>query len=227
MTKLKSIIQKLNELRDSIPTPQVERQIRNWFKRKVDETKPDDIQFTIFDGASKIRVHIHYTIVPLYLLGKNGLDIDRRKFTEEILSSSGWYVALAWKSNYGKSHALTLERDKGEQVEKPRYLYHFTYTDAINSILKRGLIPDYSHGTFRSIEPRVYFFLDYTPVSAEMLGFEENAVFRLDTRKFSKFNIYDDERISTGNAVWTPSHIPGRALELVAQGTTDDLPDRI
>ena len=229
MATLKSIIQQLNELRDPVSISELEVRIKNWFKRNMNPVESDDIDLMILDGATKLSLKIHERIAPDFLMKTSVggyLLLDERKFTKEILKGSGWYVATSLKSRFSEFHSLTLERDKGEQIKKPRYLYHFTYPEAIDRILKKGLIPDYSSGLYRSLEPRVYFFLEYDYEDARMLGYEYNVVLRLDTNKFSKFNIYDDERIrgAYSSAVWTPSHIPAYALEVVAEGETDDLP---
>ena len=56
-----------------------------------------------------------------------------------------------------------------------------------------------------------------SPISA-IVPDQNFVVFRIDTRKFDKFNIFRDPEVGKRTGfVWTPTHIPAKALEVVYQ----------
>ena len=160
--------------------------------------------------------------------------VSTSEFEEKYLKKFGWTV---WSAVYslnpvfsmgarleGKRLNLMLEPSSRVQtkVKKPEFLYHIAPRKFESSISKRGLIPKST--TYRSglrySEPRIFFTTDkprewsaseYTEIEGP------TTIFRLDTRKFSRFNLHKDWTDSsvTDSAVFTRTHIPAQALSIV------------
>ena len=125
-------------------------------------------------------------------------------------------------------------------------MYHTTPVENEDRIRRKGLIPATRYTSrFRYIVPRVYLFTRYDPELFDNMMFsihnentmpefynfvKENndipdiefrnlryVVFRIDTSKFSKFNIFQDDMAggtTRGFMVYTLSHIPTKAIQV-------------
>ena len=113
-------------------------------------------------------------------------------------------------------------------VEKPRFLYHFARFRNEKTILKKGLVPrdgpvDYVNKKYKSriyliAKPLVSWDLRDIFSGLPTHLYDEFILFRIDTRKFSRFNIFEDLELDghdAGTFVWTPTHIPSKALKVV------------
>ena len=130
---------------------------------------------------------------------------------------------------------VTARKFRHAPIDKPRFLYHITDVLFEKPILKRGLIPKdgprdesilYRLKTYKS---RVYLMAkspkDWSSVlellNPRYLKNEEFIIFRIDTNKFDRFNIFEDIEAEDKGFVWTPTHIPAKALKVVFRKTKD------
>ena len=155
-----------------------------------------------------------------------------KTFEKEVLNPTGYQIV-----NYRNPRDtgrigfeiilnLTNLKARTEMVKKPRFLYHITSPHNEKSILKKGLVPKDGPGDFGTrYKSRVYLIaqdpkqwksdiLTGIPVPVTEHNF---IIFRVDTRKFNRFNIFRDLESyrDDSNSVWTPTHIPTKALKLV------------
>ena len=134
--------------------------------------------------------------------------LDFFEINSEIFNSLNWEILRINRS----SDSFVIYLSSFKRVDKPRYLYHITPKKFVDDILKKGIKP-------RSNKDMLYskrVFLSFDPVEDSFSG--EYGLIRVDTTKFKKFNIYKDvdEFFSKKyGSVWTPTHIPNYALELI------------
>jgi len=149
----------------------------------------------------------------------------------------GWFVHYA--ADYGwpkNSIMLEFQPFYGQQVKVPRWLWHITDAKAAAAAVRGGLKPS-AKSKDRYFPARIYLFTAKA-VAAEM-GDEWKDAFdyethktqadhllKIDTtklRKGTKFFLDTEFRVRTGiwdhmvdKSVWTYTHIPARAVTLVA-----------
>ena len=190
------------------------------------------------DGGSPTSLEIIMDIDKLF----PGIEIltplvKTDEFELSYLKNKGWSVGTATVRNYGAQGnkvRLFLQKDERPLAKKPRYLYHGAPLSSKRSILTKGLSPrpaSYDRA-YRYSQPRVYFAtrLDLDEL-VHLIGSkvheEGMVVFRLDTTKFKKFNIFTDstfddeydpselhpDDMPTPRAVYTLTKIPPQHLE--------------
>lgn len=155
-----------------------------------------------------------------------------REFRKNVLKGSDYKYLGHRQGNhprYNKRLGFTVSlfnyKVRTEKYVKPRYLYHITNIENKDNILRRGLIPqkgprdsdlpEYGSRTYLLTEEEDWIYA----VDSGIPGWKTNktgfVVIRVDTKKFDRFNIFEDMYTLTNNAVWTPTHIPPRALDIV------------
>ena len=164
-----------------------------------------------------------------------------KKLEKSALKETGWQTLDCSIYPEVITVLLTAPRARTQQLSpKPRYLYHVTSAKNERQILRRGLIPRAgpSDRPSLSYKSRIYFLvldfsvddfsdlLDYNTVVGGISRIEEVVIFELDTRKFNRFNLFLDKEMSISfpikAAVWTPTHIPPKALEVVYRASEDE-----
>lgn len=144
------------------------------------------------------------------------------------LKGTNWTIYKMVGTGY-KWGYITVQMERyANTIKKPKYLYHVTPIKNIPSINRQGLKPmkrpDRTKG-FHYLKPRIYlssnkgdalnaFIADY--------GHKKHyALYRVDTSKFSKFNLFTDHT-TFSNAVYTLTHIPAKALQLIRRTKHED-----
>ena len=225
MTKTQTLIHRLLEARQPIPRNQIKKQILNWFKIYNTE----EIEVTKVGPSVYVNILIDTIPVPLIDDQADEYTIDPDEFDKKVLKNSGWYTSSLIKSEYSDEEddgsvlyefSLDLEPSISLKIEKPRFLYHITRTCYADKIMKQGIKPKVqTERNLRFPEPRVYLFIrDGLHNGASIFPIGNVTVFKVDTKKFNRFNIYEDDRIPGGEAVWTPTHIPSHAIERLISG---------
>ena len=209
---------------------QLKRRIEEWIMgvlaSRGREHHPPRDYYSLTDEFGIVDVYLQEGLFPL------GTDKDKilAKFEKEVLRPARYQIVdsdIRYKmSTRGIGFTIQDLRSRTRMVSKPKYLYHITAKTNERKIMSRGLIPREGprDRTLRSYLGRIYFTTkyywedhhDYVSSMAGALEEEEPyVVIRLDTDKFSKFNLFNDEEVTTGQYVWTPTHIPPHALEVI------------
>ena len=161
---------------------------------------------------------------------------------EKITGRLGWWVASI-TPGYGIYKGMTVVRmtSLAEPVRpKPKYLYHTTPIENEDRIKRKGLIPRSRHTKkFRYIIPKVHLYTKYDSAFFDEMMFDihnldrdnigvddrdlEYVIFRIDTTKFAKFNIFPDNMAGGLPAVYTLSHIPAKAISVHEYRATKNL----
>ena len=160
--------------------------------------------------------------------------LDEAKFSqdfEKLLRPVDYSIHNTTVNEFGKFIVYNLVNIKArtKAVKKPRYLYHITSLWDEKIIRRKGLLPMEGRGdeSYTTYKNRIYLIIDppntwdlkrmklTIPVIRENGEF---VVFRVDTRKFNRFNIFELE-LDLKDYVWTPTHIPAKALKVVFRKT--------
>ena len=164
------------------------------------------------------------------------------RLNNEALKGTGWR-GISAENDYDYIRVtIHAPRERTAQIlPKPRYLYHVTSEKNEARISRRGLVPsvgprDRNRPEYTS---RVYFLvidfavddfselIDYGSAIGGVRSSKDVVIFELDTKKFNKFNIFLDEELRAKfpieAAVWTPTHIPPKALEVVYRASEDEM----
>ena len=229
-----SIIQQIKEARSRYVPPDLTRRIQRWYDtfhtqngdQKPFSTSPD--MKLKYDTIDKTHYHIKLNTDQY----PRRLNQFVKEFVKKVLKGTDFHYM-----GHTRQHLLTGERRPGfvvsiatykgrtRPVQKPRYLYHMTPLSFVDNILRRGLVPQRGPRD-RDLDEygsRVYLMTQesnwHELVKIGLPGWDYNpdgfAVFRVDTRKFDKFNIFRDETTIRETSVWTPTHIPSYALDIV------------
>ena len=220
-TRAQFVVHKILEVRQAISPAQLERQIANWYSRQ-------DRSNGIIDARKfglNIQVFISRDLPDILMTSDGKLSLDL--FEKHVLKNSGWKIVRSVERSpdwtLENDYFLTLERSSTYIVPKPRFLYHVTPVHNVDRILRKGILPKkqiYKH--LRFPEPRVYLFTAVGVKKADIIfSGEDVTILRIDTKRFDKFNIYHDERMIR-EAMWTPTHIPSHAIEVIASGNTKE-----
>ena len=224
MNKSRKITQKILEIRQAISLEQLRRQIVNWFKREARSNWEVKINYDFFrgqvDGMHRMFVLYFYDTTGKDDLREYGYIFNSQYFDRIVLKNSGWNVQeLRFESYKGiDSCIVSVTKNTSGKYPKPRYLYHMSPPGNYKNIIRRGLLPQKGKTTGARIpDPRVYLFYNYEFIIGRKkypLTFIQNDfdVFRVDTNKFDRFNLYSDDDAFHVPAAWTPSHIPAHAL---------------
>ena len=169
---------------------------------------------------------------PVSMQEKSGLSVKNfvEMFEQEVLNPTGYQIADSAHTRREATLYITNLKARTKAIKKPKFLYHFAHVKHEKSILKKGLLPkdgpsDFSHKMYKS---RIYLITSF-PGSWDLDilntlsdSVEDNfVVFRIDTRKFNRFNIFEDFEARGGEFVWTPTHIPAKAMKVVYRWKTD------
>ena len=227
---MESIVRKLKFV-----VPNLERRIQKWFNGlkimcefHVEELPKDR-------NVLKLITHLPKTLA----CNEEFVGL----FENEVLRPAGYqiieYYVGARDRKFGADFILTSLKARTEYISKPEFLYHMTLPSSVPSILKRGLLPKDgpSMSSMKRYKSRVYLMtystkylafvfedvlLNSDQYSDRCINIVKNtALIRIDTSKFSRFNIFRDpetiekKKVGDIECVWTPTHIPAKALEVV------------
>ena len=137
-------------------------------------------------------------------------------FEKEVFHGTGWSI-----TSYLEAPQIIFISPY-ISIPKPKYLYHGTVKDRMPNIMKKGLKPGTSQGLFR-YNNKLFLFTEYDKHAMMNLltvihGSQNKkniVILRINTEKFNKFNIYKDINADDFDAVFTLSHIPPKALEVI------------
>ena len=185
-------------------------------------------------NTGSLSIHITYSDQ-----SDDNVEIVIRDFEQDALRGTGYevvdYKFFKQRSRVEGFYRIIIEMNilhrisRTEKAEKPRYLYHITSSKFADKIEREGIKPRKGPGDFdlKTYTSRVYLLTKKTNWDEEnehgsIAGSAQHGivVFRVDTKKFNKFNIYSDPEMAFDPpiAVWTPTHIPARALDIVFDG---------
>lgn len=218
------ILEILESIKKSVPADVVINRYVNWVSQVTGIGKPEVREKFI----SKARVGSHgrdwlsFRPVSEKILKElfprrstaEGFNLDA--FEKKVFGGTGWTV----NSYHGGVQEIIIS--PYVSVPKPEYLYHGTLKENLPAIMKRGLKPG-TRNTLIRYRDRLFLFTEFKRY--EMMNLltaihgthkENEIVFlKIDTNKFDKFNIYKDTDADAFDAVFTPSHIPPHALEII------------
>ena len=243
LEKLHHRLQELARISKFVP-PKLEKRIRKWFKKKFEIfLDGEDLQyhlkrlaryFEIKNYADKediedliiedgLMIDIYW---PVSMQEKSGLSVKKfvEMFEQEVLNPTGYQIVDYDHTRLEATLYITNLKARTKAIKKPKFLYHFAHVKHEKAILKKGLLPkdgpsDFSHKMYKS---RIYLIAsspkswDVHTLNMLSDSMEDNfVVFRIDTRKFNRFNVFEDFEARGGEFVWTPTHIPARALKVI------------
>ena len=233
------------EVRRGRTAPQsIERRTKEWYEDTMDDQHSDvDLSKRIYQdmyyrivGDSGMNLKIFLSLAPFggdRVISPQSI-VDR--YEHEVLRPTGYQIIDTdfkyiddGKGVTGPSVLVVVVdlRLRSDMVEKPRYLYHLTKSTNEDRIMHKGLIPKQGPGDSwnAKYKNRIYFrvktgdwesIVEHDVVGS--LGDLHFIVIRVDTNLFDKFNIFEDREF-VGNErrlyVWTPTHIPAYALDVV------------
>ena len=153
-----------------------------------------------------------------------GNKINADEFERLHARPKGWFISGTF-FDPDNPHNVAIEigfEPVSEEVPKPPYLYHGVPSSIEQEVLRTGLKPrkrDYSARGYIYREPRIYFLTRYSDSDMKHMvnDLEGVTVFRLDTSKFKKFNIFKDKVEPGYPSVYTLTHIPPKFLEVVTR----------
>ncbi len=155
----------------------------------------------------------------------------------------GWFVSYWNQPQRSYQVHITLEKNYGERVQPPQFLYRFEVTGQEQRILKRGFTPKKGDNEMWQYPPRVYLFTTYNlskirEIAFHMINVDMSpediyygdghslpiTVYQVDTTKLNKgIKFFADLDAQKENAVWTYSNIPPQAISIIHQD--ESLPD--
>lgn len=200
-----------------------------------------------FNNPEGPKDKVHFGVLKQHLYTALGISYDREeeslrakslgtknldRFEKGALKGTLWNVSQYVDA--GTICNFSIERP-AKTVKKPKYLFHATLEKNTRKILKTGIKPYKKTGSstlptgrenpdilFRYPQQRVYLTKKPSHAMRALLndlGIDKNiVVFRIDTRKFSKFNLFLDR--TEDDAYYTFTHIPANALSIVWKGKT-------
>ena len=233
----------LQEVRKGIDPKQLENQIRNWIRVEVVSKLPEEKLLTKIhawdskgiDWLKEKYLEDHFSsynssnsagIKVLQFTGEVAYAISLMSFKEieeDILRGSGWSVGGHRKQSVTGVDLAISRPEKINQM--PRILYHITHPKNLKTVMSTGLKPHIrADGKFLFTSSRLYLFTEpsrlmFENMAKQLPGVKDQAgsdyaVIKINTKKFSKLNIYRDHFAIKYDAVWTPSHVPAEALEV-------------
>ena len=249
LKKLHRKLQELARISKFVP-PKLEKRVRKWYidklkmffdgqdlkyhLKKLDgyfeiKSHADDEDVGLIDDG--LMIHIYWPASP-----REKSDFSQKEFVKlfekEVLNPTKYQIVDQHTHGLGLEATLFVAnpRARTKAIKKPQFLYHFAHSKHEKSILGKGLIPkdgpsDFSYKAYKS---RIYLITS-SPKSWDMdtLGMLSNSVvdgfivFRIDTRKFNRFNIFEDAEAKGGEFVWTPTHIPAKAVKVIYRWKTE------
>lgn len=213
-----------------IPYEQLKNQIINWiikrsknwvagtlqtkkeyFAKQIKFRKKNEESIVISISQAGILTSIHPRIT------KRSLTIW---FEKEALKGTNWSISTIEGHFLGSGDPINIiiERYK-KPITKSRYLYHATSKENAKKIKKQGLKPskNFDPGGYNYTTPKLFLCksIKYA-INAYIndYGYDNMVIFRLDTKKFNRFNLYKDR--TEKNAYYTFTHIPAKALEIIS-----------
>ena len=229
--------------RKPMDMPSLKRRVEKWVWDNYTDSDIEEVRIFFPGAAGTSTSDVTRVQVVLDLRNPDTESSDIVNALESgLLQGTGWQY-LEHVHNFDTINiTLHAPRERTTQaIPKPRYLYHVTSEKNENRILRQGLVPhpgprDRHRPEYKS---RVYFLIvdlaaddfrdlaDYVSVAGGVSRANEVVVFELDTRRFNKFNIFLDEELTADYpveaAVWTPTHIPAKALEVVYRASEDEM----
>ena len=241
--KLSHINYKLQDLASkfmAVP-PKLENRTRKWYKKKLEiflDDQDSELYSKKLSSYFKIEGYDENLIDgltirlywPAYIREKIPPKEFIKTYEREVLNPIGYQIVDQHIHSLGRKAVLNVTNLKArtKYVKKPRFLYHFTHSKQEGKILKKGLVPKDGPGDFsyKMYKSRIYLIaqdpkqwgydiLDIIPFDS----IKDVIIFRIDTRKFNRFNIFQDSEYRDNSAVWTPTHIPANALKVVFRAT--------
>lgn len=147
----------------------------------------------------------------------------------EILSFHNYYITLIYF--YDRSNAIILEpkqtKDASNFVKQSKYVYHITYKDNLQNILKKGLRPKakktQENSIYRYYTDRVFLIVDSPNVKEDLvnviqdLGYnpfsEDYIILKIDISRLNITYWWDDA--SGGETVYTIESIPPKFIKVI------------
>lgn len=215
----------------NVPLQQVENQIFNWLKKIAPDLPKKSLanELHIHDreerGYISINMKVLKATIPKLFKDYNAFI---NAFEKNALKGTNWTVSETTRfgmfTRFQKAVSITIER-YARTYKKPKYLYHATFADNEAKINRQGLKPRkrVNDPDYRYSNQRI-FFARSKKASLQALsndyGKKDVVVYRLNTQKFNRFNLFID-RTETG-AYYTLTHIPAKYLEIIYRGQTPE-----
>ena len=152
--------------------------------------------------------------------------------TQEI-KKRGWYVSQFQHSfssgsfDIPPTSAINLGPNYGQEASVPNKLYHVALLRDAQQINSKGILPRSGNKMYYRYPDRIYLFCTYDLAleAGPNIHVGPNApvrkhiplvIFKVNTDELNKgTRFYEDKEFADGEAVWTYTHIPPRALKIV------------
>ena len=147
----------------------------------------------------------------------------------DILNFHNYYLTLIYF--YDRSNVIILEpkqtKDASDFVKQSKYVYHITYKDNLQNILKKGLRPKakktQEDSIYRYYTDRVFLIVDSPNIKKDLvnviqdLGYnpfsEDYVILKIDVSKLNITYWWDDA--SGGETVYTIESIPPKFIKVI------------
>ena len=229
----------LNEVRVRKPMDlyDFQRMLKNLYRKTHGENPAKEFistRFSAESGRQEIKLPLDKLLPGMEALGFKLLTSE---FEAKYLRNTGWRVDSALHNPTSKKYAgvVSFQSRVNPLENKPEFLYHAASTEYEESILKKGLLPKTrpKDDFYRYREQRIFLTskLNFKLLKRLISDFEEVynfSVFRIDTKKFKKFNVHVDDTTDTSSSdfpfsVYTLTHIPPSAIELTHRYTNGEV----
>ena len=225
--------------RDSVVPPSLRRRVHDWIVDKTDAkiTPHNENEYYAVLRTATARSGDDTTLEVKIYPSAQWIKSYRRivaSFEQEVLRGTDYqYLDHEIRDYSNKSDLVVIyiwnPKARTEPVDKPRYLYHVTSESNEDRIMQKGLAPRAGPGDYQHLYygPRVYLLADEDHAwEAGRIGGVGGVrkgqpwiIVRVDTNIFNRFRIFTDNEFAKVPAVWTPTHIPSHALEVIYRST--------